>query len=286
VRETAVRDVDGVAVREWGEQGGPTAALWHAVGPLASGAYGRELAPALVARGWRLVAPDAPGYGLTPKRRADGYGLSALADVLLSVAGDGAALIGHSWGGAVALEAAATRPASVSAVVLLDSGHFDYQDLEGVDPEATLEELTEQSRARLVRVADWDELVRELHTEIRREPTETLLSIFREGVEQREDGLWPKTPPEVRAAALLGLARGRRMSTIWRVLGEAGTPVLLVTATEPPESRAQSDEGARRLLAAIPSAEWRSLEGAGHDLIADRGPELGELVAEWLAART
>jgi pimeloyl-ACP methyl ester carboxylesterase len=41
---------------------------------------------------------------------------------------------------------------------------------------------------------------------------------------------------------------------------------------------------ARRLLAAIPSAEWRSLEGAGHDLIADRGPELGELVADWLAA--
>jgi len=43
-------------------------------------------------------------------------------------------------------------------------------------------------------------------------------------------------------------------------------------------------QDARRLLAAIPSAEWRSLEGAGHDLIADRGPELGELVADWLAA--
>jgi pimeloyl-ACP methyl ester carboxylesterase len=285
VRETAVRDVDGVAVREWGGEGAPTAVFRHAVGPLASGAYGRELAPALVARGWRLLAPDAPGYGLTPKRDADGYELSVLADVLLSVAGDGAALIGHSWGGAVGLEAAAARPASVSAVVLLDSGHFDYQDLEDVDPDATLEDLTEQSRARLVRVADWDELVRELHAEIRREPTETLLSIYREGVEQREDGLWPKTPPEVRAAALLGMLRGRRMSTIWPVLGEAGAPVLLVTASEPPESREQSDEGARRVLAAIPSAEWRSLEGAGHDLIADRGPELGELVADWLAAR-
>src|SRR4029453_13918128 len=110
-----------------------------------------------------------------------------------------------SWGGAVALSAAAARPDVVSAVVLLDSGHFDYQDLEGGDPRATLEELTEQSRVRLVAVADWDELVREIRSEIRREPTETLLSVFREGVEQRDDGLWPKTLPEVRAAALLGM---------------------------------------------------------------------------------
>jgi pimeloyl-ACP methyl ester carboxylesterase len=283
--EDRVREVGGVAVREWGEQGASTAVLWHAVGPLASGAYARELAPGLLARGWRLLAPDAPGYGLTPRRDPDAYALDALAETLLSVAGGRAALIGHSWGGAVALEAAARRPESVSAVVLLDSGHFDYQDLEGVDPEASLEELSEQSRARLVRMADWDELERELRAEIRREPTETLLSVFREGVEQREDGLWPKTVPEVRAAALLGMMRGRRMSAIWPLLAEAAVPLLLVTATEPPESREQSDEGARRLLAAIPTADWRSLDGAGHDVIADRGPELGELVADWLSAR-
>jgi pimeloyl-ACP methyl ester carboxylesterase len=285
LREDRVREVRGVAVREWGDAGVPATVFWHAVGPLASGAYGRELAAAFVARGLRLVAVDAPGYGLTPRRDPSGYGLEELAEVLLAVAGERAALIGHSWGGAVALSAAAARPESVSAVVLLDSGHFDYQDLGDVDPDGTLEELTEQSRARLVRVADWDELERELRSEIRREPTETLLSVFREGVEQRDDGLWPKTQPEVRAAALLGMLRGRRMSELWPLVGRAGMPVLLVTATEPPESREQSDEGARRLLAAIPSADWRSLEGAGHDLIADRGPELGELVADWLAAR-
>jgi pimeloyl-ACP methyl ester carboxylesterase len=259
--------------------------FWHAVGPLASGAYGRELAPALVARRWRLLAPDAPGYGLTPPRGPDAYELDTLADLLLELAGERAALIGHSWGGAVALCAAAARPDSVSAVVLLDSGHFDFQDLEDVDPDATLEDLTEQSRARLVPVADWDELVREVRGEIRREPTETLLGIFREGAEQRDDGLWPKAPPEVRAAALLGLLRGRRMSALWPALGEAGIPVLLLTATEPPESRAENGEAASRLLAAIPTAEWRPVDGAGHDLVADRGPELGELVADWLATR-
>jgi hypothetical protein len=58
--------------------------------------------------------------------------------------------------------------------------------------------------------------------------------------------------------------------------------VLLVTATEPPEARERNRAGAKRLLATIPAAEWRELEGAGHDLISDRGPELGELVAAWL----
>jgi hypothetical protein len=57
-----------------------------------------------------------------------------------------------------------------------------------------------------------------------------------------------------------------------------------VTATEPPESQAQSDEGATRLLAAIPSADWRRLDGARHDLIADRSPELGGLIADWLSS--
>jgi pimeloyl-ACP methyl ester carboxylesterase len=284
VVEDRVRYLDDVAVREWGDPDAAAAVFWHAVGPLASGAYARELAPALLARGWRLLAPDAPGYGLTPKRRPEGYELGALAELLLRVAAGRAALIGHSWGGAVVLEAAATRPEAVRAVVLLDSGHFDYQDLEGVDPDASLEELTEQSRARLTPVADWDELVREVRDGIRREPIETLLSVFREGAEQRENGLWPKSPPEVRAAALRGLVRGRRMSSLWPVLGGTGVPVLLVTAMEPPDSREQNDAGARRLLAAIPSAQWRPLEGAGHDLIADRGPELGELVADWLSA--
>jgi pimeloyl-ACP methyl ester carboxylesterase len=76
------------------------------------------------------------------------------------------------------------------------------------------------------------------------------------------------------------------MSSLWPRLAEQGIPVLLLTATEPPEERAANDANAERLLAAIPTAEWRPVEGAGHHLIADRGPEVGELVADWLGART
>jgi hypothetical protein len=55
---------------------------------------------------------------------------------------------------------------------------------------------------------------------------------------------------------------------------------------EPPEERAENRMHAKRVLATIRAAERLDLEGAGHDVIADRGPELGELVADWLATHT
>jgi pimeloyl-ACP methyl ester carboxylesterase len=285
LREERVRDVDGVAVREWGGPDGPIAVFWHGLGPLASGALGRELAPALVGRGWRLLAPDAPGFGRSSPREPAAYGLDVLGDLLVGLFGEPVALIGHSWGASLAVNAAARRPELVTALVLLDAGHRDSSDRPGFDPDATLEELAEQVRAGLVPVADDDALLALLRHEFRREPTEALIGAVREACEQKENGIRPISTPEVLAAGRLGVDHGARMSSLWPRLAESGIPVLLVTATEPPEERAANDDAAARLLAAIPKAEWLPLEGAGHHLIADRGPELGELVADWLAAR-
>lgn len=278
-----MRDVDGVAVREWGQEGSPTAVFWHALGPLASGAFGRELAPGLAERGWRLLAPDAPGFGRSPAREPDTYALDALADLLLRSVDGQVALIGHSWGASLAVAAAARRPERVTALVLLDAGHRDAQDRPGFDPDETLEALAEQVRTELVPITDAEALRQLVRTLFRREPTETLIGAVGEATTQREDGIWPISTPDVLAAGRLGLDRGPRVSSLWPRLAESDMPVLLVTATEPPEERAANDEAAARLLAAIPTAEWAPLEGAGHHVIADRGPELSELVADWLA---
>jgi pimeloyl-ACP methyl ester carboxylesterase len=66
------------------------------------------------------VAPDRPGYGES-QRPADGFAANAQAvlDDLDARDVRGAVLVGHSWGGGVALRAAALAPERVQAVVLL-----------------------------------------------------------------------------------------------------------------------------------------------------------------------
>ena len=65
-------------------------------------------------------APDRPGYG-TSRRPADGFAANAQAvlDDLDARGVHSAVLVGHSWGGGVALRAASLAPDRVRAVVLL-----------------------------------------------------------------------------------------------------------------------------------------------------------------------
>jgi pimeloyl-ACP methyl ester carboxylesterase len=72
--------------------------------------------------GLHVVALDRPGYGTSPLA-AGGFALNARA-VLAELDGRGierAVLVGHSYGGGVALSVAATAPERVEALVLLAS---------------------------------------------------------------------------------------------------------------------------------------------------------------------
>jgi pimeloyl-ACP methyl ester carboxylesterase len=73
----------------------------------------------LATQGWRVIAPDRPGHGRSPSpgrpddAEADGLWV---ADLL----GEGAHLVGHSFGGCVALAAAALRPEAVWSLTLIE----------------------------------------------------------------------------------------------------------------------------------------------------------------------
>jgi pimeloyl-ACP methyl ester carboxylesterase len=70
-------------------------------------------------RGWQLIVPDRPGHGRSPNpgrpddAEADGAWVAELLE-------DGAHLVGHSFGGCVALAAAARRPAAVRSLTLIE----------------------------------------------------------------------------------------------------------------------------------------------------------------------
>ena len=89
--------------------------------------------------------------------------------------------------------------------------------------------------------------------------------------------------PAVRAAARHGLVR-ERSSQRWAALQAAAVPVLLLLATEPPETKANNEAGLLRMSAALPGLDARFLTGWGHDLIGDGGPALASIIGEWIAA--
>lgn len=100
--------------------------LLHGGGPGASGVsnYARNIEA--LARHFRVLIPDLPGYGLSTKGvdRDDPFGdlAGAMLGLLDALGIDRAHLVGNSLGGACALRAALDRPERVSAMVLMGPG--------------------------------------------------------------------------------------------------------------------------------------------------------------------
>ncbi len=187
-------------------------------------------------------------------------------------------LAGHSWGGTIAITAAARRPDDVAALVFFDSGHRDYADWPGASPDATIDDLVAELEAETM-PATWDELAAILGAERLGQPW--TLAAWREGFAETPDGLQWLGTNEALAAARVGLMQGRA-STAWPAIAAAGIPTLFLLATEPAEEREGNERCAEQLGEAIPQAEVRLIDGMRHAVFADLGAEVGVLVADWL----
>ena len=107
-----------VYVETWGD--GTPVVLVH--GSLATGAEEWEAQRPLADEGFRLVVLDRRGYGKSPT--AEGEDLLRDADDIVALMGDGAHLVGHSYGGLGTLFAAARRPDATLSLTLLEPGTF------------------------------------------------------------------------------------------------------------------------------------------------------------------
>lgn len=99
-----------------------------------------------LARKFTLIMPDLPGHGQSPARGPKSIERDAM--LIAELLGEGAHLVGHSYGGAVALSVTASRPEAVRSLTLIEPATLDLaQD----DPEvrALLIEM-----ARAVAIAD------------------------------------------------------------------------------------------------------------------------------------
>ena len=120
----------------------PTAVLVHGV----TGWHRTwwRVGPALAARGWRAVAVDQRGHGLSDKPDT-GYGFDEVtADLkaLIEALGlERPVLAGQSYGGQVALDFAARWPALLSGLVLVDGGFIELSTAPGATWEQTAVDL-------------------------------------------------------------------------------------------------------------------------------------------------
>src|SRR5262245_26407998 len=102
----------------WGT--GTPVVLVH--GSLATGAEEWQAQRPLADEGFRLLVPDRRGYGKSPA--AEGEDFLRDADDMAELMGDGAHLVGHSYGGLGVLFAAARRPGATLSIALLEPAAF------------------------------------------------------------------------------------------------------------------------------------------------------------------
>ena len=102
----------------WGD--GTPVVLAH--GSLATAAEEWAAQRPLADEGYRLLAPDRRGYGCSPATEGEDFLRDA--EDIAALMGDGAHLVGHSYGGLGVLFAAARRPEATLSLALLEPAAF------------------------------------------------------------------------------------------------------------------------------------------------------------------
>ncbi|MCX4245460.1 alpha/beta fold hydrolase [Paraliomyxa miuraensis] len=220
--------------------------------------------------GRRVIALDLPGGGESDRpepSEADGYSLSWLAervDEALGALGVGHCdLLGHSFGGAVALQLASTVPARVRRLVLVDPVAFTMElPLEG--KMALVPRLGPLLFTQLYRRAD---LRRYL---VRAFSTPELLD------ERAVDVYWDRLGRDGgREAGYAMLLQMTRMDALRERLPKVNAPALVVWGDRDGLVPVENGE---RLVELLPHAELAVVEGCGHAVAEERPDALLELV--------
>ena len=130
---------------DWGGDGPPLLAL-HG---LASSAHWYDIVAPLLRDRYRIIAPDQRGHSQTTNAPS-GYDWKTLSDDLAGLLDhigiDEVAVMGHSWGGNVAINFAANYPGLVTRLIMIDGGFFDGR----LTPGATWESFSQRLRPRNV----------------------------------------------------------------------------------------------------------------------------------------
>jgi len=223
------------------------------------------------------VAPDRPGYGSSPLP-AGGFAANAHAvlDDLDSRGINRAVLVGHSYGGGVALSAASMAPSRVEAVILLAS--VGPGCVNGWDRLLAAPGAGQLCALVAWRLTPWIARARLAWLGRRRGaalgPDEHVNWQVWGHAGSGHGALWRTFLAEQRALL-------RELGELERAIGSVQAPVLLLA--DPRDTLVPIDT-ARRLAHALPDARLQLVHGAGHHLPRRAPDDVADAIAAFLAA--
>jgi pimeloyl-ACP methyl ester carboxylesterase len=248
---TETRGGTDLHLEAWGT--GTRVVLVH--GSLATAAEEWDAQRPLADQEFRLLAPDRRGYGRSPV--AAGEDFLRDADEIAELMGDGAHLVGHSYGGLGVLFAAARRPEATLSLTVLEPAAF------------ALGQRHPAARTLVGEVRGmWDDDV----------PDEQRVVRLLRAVGSDPDGF----PPEFLAAALPLVPLLRHGRRFWHAdlpldeLADASFPKLVVSGGHSTGFEAICDDLSERM-----GASRAVVAGAGHEIQFTGTPINEALLALW-----
>jgi pimeloyl-ACP methyl ester carboxylesterase len=260
------------------DSGGPVVVLLH--GLASSSATWIDVMP-LLGRHAHVIAPDLLGHGRSAKPRSGDYSLGAYAaglrDLLVALDLDRATIVGHSFGGGVAMQFAYQFPQHTERLALVASGGLGREVGAGLraatlpGAATVLRVLTAVTPARAARLA---------HAVARAVPPlagpdlDGLFSALTSFADGGARGAFVQTA----RGALDG--RGQRLAGTERLYLLAEVPVLLVGGGRDPVIPVAHTAAAH---GALPQSRLEIFDGAGHFPHVDDPVRFAGVVQDFLA---
>ena len=236
----------------------------------------RKVIPPVRDAGYRVLAPDLPGFGRSDKPTDIGwYTYDRHSDSFVALLDDldlrDATIVVHDWGGPIGLCAAVERPERIARMVVLDTGLFTGRQPMN-DAWMTFRAFVERTEDLPVGL-----LVRRACA---RDPGDEVIAAY--------DAPFPTVGAKAGARAFPlilpltpdspGADAGQR---VLDALRRDSRPKLCLWADSDPVLPLETG---RRFAAALGGEIDHVIAGASHFLQEDAGAEIGRLIADWLGS--
>ncbi|MEV0111507.1 alpha/beta fold hydrolase [Nocardia sp. NPDC050799] len=260
-------DVHGIPTHYHDAGNGPVVLLIHGSGPgVTAHANWRPIFPAL-SQNFRVIAPDMLGFGYTAipddmTFTMDTW-LSHLTGFLDALDIEECAIVGNSFGGAVALHLTARQPERVRRIVLMGSSGISFPLTPGLDAVWGYEPSRDAMREMLRLFAFRNDLVGDELVEDRYQAS------MRPGVQEAYSAMFP--PPRQHSIDALALPE--------TAFGNITCETLLIHGWD---DRIVPVDVSRRLAELLPHARLHIISECGHWVQIEKADEFRTLVSDFL----